>query len=190
MRLAGGGLRPGRSACFDTGYVDPSAFTYVAVAKPLSQASQANQNAMVSNFGDTDTISSSLYQNAAATACVRAAKAAGALVGAGSDAAVSSPDYTKFNIFDGRVDPAGSGAIKVGWSKDGVRTAGTQVTITGRTPSSRTLRIGGNCSTATVTGSREIAAVAIWNRAISDAELRTVLAELRAFYTPLGLANL
>lgn len=177
-----------KTACFDTGFADTADLTFIAVAKPLNAAAAA-QNIMIGNYADAAPSGALLYQNAATTAALRVTNGTGsAQTGAGSDATIT-PDYTKYNIFSGRAEVAGAGAMKVGWSHDGVLTAGTQVTLTGRTPVARNLRIGGSYSTG-FPGSRQFLGAAIWNRSISDAELATVVAELRTFYTALGITTL
>lgn len=181
------GVTVGPAGYYDTGFGSTIGLTFLAIAKPNVAASNAVGQMIVSNFlAGTPLQSGDSLGFGAPPGIGSAVSVYGGKTTENGIATHPLPltgaDTADWNSFVGRIKPTGE--EHVWWSRDGaVAQTAESPAATRAVVTSRTLRIGREYQSL-FNGTAEIMMVAIFNRALTDAEVTANLTYLRAEYGP------
>lgn len=181
-----GGATVGTANAYETAIQGMAECTMLCVAKPMDQGNVANVIHMVSNYnspasplGDALAFgvnSFGVWVGNNATSTFR------------SGPSLAGADTSKWNQFVGRIKA--DGKAQAWWGHGGAVAAGAESGALTRTVAPRNFRIG-YPHISGWNGTNPVAYAALFNRALTDAEVTAVMAYMRGTWGPaLGIADL
>lgn len=177
------GASVSRDNCFNSQLVPTANMTFMAIAKPLKVAANADAALLISNFTTAGPSGDSLGFRGATPS---QSGVYGGLTPSGVSQSfndISTANTANWNFFAGTIDA--NGAAKPFWGRDGSLVVGSPVDSGDRgVVTSRTLRIGGHYEPTLFGGTASLAMAAIFQAKLSDADIQANYAYLRDVWAP------
>lgn len=175
--------------CFDTQLMGGTAVTMIAIARLIKPASNDGRYLMISNYNSSPSDGDSLAfdYNSAPVLTAYAERPDGDIdsVSIGT----SSGTAGNWNIFAMRIKSTGE--VKPWWSRNGTLSSATELAAETRGTGALPFRIGGHHNIGSFQATGEIQLAAIFDGALSDAEIESNIAYLRTIYGPaVGMTTL